>query len=209
MLDIGAIRCSNSLWASPVVLVRKKDGSLRFCIDLRKLNAWTVKDAYSIPCIKDALDSLNGACIFTSLDLKSGYWQVELDEESIPLTAFTVGPLGFYECIRMPFRLANAPATFFSCLGDLHLNWCIIYLDDIIIFLKDPEDHIKRLEGVFQKLAQAGLKLKPSKCEFFKARLKYLGHIVSLEGIQMKSIGKHEGTSKYLIERENTWDLKS
>ena len=84
MLDIGAIRCSNSPWASPVVLVRKKDGSLRFCIDLRKLNAWTVKDAYSIPRIEDALDSLNGACIFTSLDLKSGYWQVELDEESIP-----------------------------------------------------------------------------------------------------------------------------
>lgn len=99
MLDIGAIRCSNSPWASPVVLVRKKDGSLRFCIDLRKLNAWIVKDAYSIPCIEDVLDSLNGACIFTSLNLKSGYWQLELDEESIPLTAFTVEPLGFYECI--------------------------------------------------------------------------------------------------------------
>ena len=99
MLDIGAIRCSNSPWASPVVLVKKKDVSLRFCIDFRKLNARTVKDAYSIPHIKDALHSLNGACIFTSLDLKSGYWQVELDEESIPLTAFTVGLLGFYECI--------------------------------------------------------------------------------------------------------------
>ena len=91
MLDVGAIRRSNSLWASPVVLVRKKDGSLRFCIDLRKLNARTIKDAYSLPRIEDALDSLNGACIFTSLDLKSGYWQVELDESSIPLTAFTVG----------------------------------------------------------------------------------------------------------------------
>ena len=87
----------------------------------------------------------------------------------------------------MPLRLTNAPETFQrlmeSCLGDLHLNWCIIYLDDIIIFSKDPNDHIKRLEGVFEKLAQASLKLKPSKCEFFKARLKYLGHIVSLEGI--------------------------
>ena len=187
MLDIGAIRRSNSPWASPVVLVRKKDGTLRFCIDLRKLNARTVKDAYSIPRIEDALDSLNGACIFTSLDLKSGYWQVELDDESIPLTAFTVGPLGFYECVRMPFGLTNAPATFQrlmeSCLGDLHLSWCIIYLDDIIIFSKDPDNHITRLEGVFEKLAEAGLKLKPSKCEFFKARLKYLGHVVSPQGI--------------------------
>ena len=128
MLEIGAIRKSNSPWASPMVLVRKKDGSLRFCIDLRRLNARTVKDAYSLPRIEDALDSLNGACIFTSLDLKSGYWQVELDEESIPLTAFMVGPLGFYECIRMPFGLTNVPATFQhlmeTCLGELHLNWC-------------------------------------------------------------------------------------
>ena len=121
------------------------------------------------------------------MDLKSGYWQVELDEESIPLTAFTVGPLGFYECVRMPFGLTNAPATFQrlmeSCLGELHLDWCIIYLDDVIIFLKNPDDHITRLEGVFEKLAKAGLKLKPSKCEFFCSSLKYLGHIVSKEGI--------------------------
>ena len=167
MLDIGAIRRSNSPWASPVVLVRKKDGSLRFCIDLRKLNARTVKDAYSLPRIEDTLDSLNGACIFTSLDLKSGYWQLELDEDGIPLTAFTVGPLGFYECVRMPFGLTNALATFQRlmelCLGELHPEWCIIYLDDIIIFSKNPDDYITRLEGVFEKLAKAGLKLKPSK----------------------------------------------
>ena len=192
MLGIGAIRRSNSPWASPVVLVRKKDGSLIFCIDLRKFNARTVKDAYSLPHIEDALDSLNGACIFTSLDLKSGYWQVKLDEESIPLTAFTVGPLGFYECARMPFGLTNAPATFQrlmeSCLGELHLDWCIIYLDDIIIFSKNPDDHITRLEGVFEKLAKAGLKLKPSKCEFFRSSLKYLGHIVSK--------GRHSHRSK-------------
>ena len=170
-----------------MVLVRKKDGSLMFCIDLRKLNARTVKDAYSLPCIEDTLDSLNGACIFTSLDLKSGYWQVKLDEDSIPLTAFTVGPLGFYECVRIPFGLTNAPATFQRlmelCLGELHLDWCIIYLDDIIIFSKNPDDHITRLKGVFEKLAKAGLKFKPSKCEFFRSSLKYLGHIVSKDGI--------------------------
>ena len=99
MEEIGAIRRSNSPWASPEVLVCKKDGSLRFCIDLRKLNARTIKDAYSLPQIEESLDCLNGACIFSSLDLKSGYWQVELDDDSIPLTAFTVDPLGFYECV--------------------------------------------------------------------------------------------------------------
>ena len=188
MEDIGAIRRSNSPWASPVVLVKKKDSSLRFCIDLRKLNARTIKDAYSLPRIEESLDCLNGATIFTSLDLKSGYWQVELDDESVPLTAFTVGPLGFYECIRMPFGLMNAPATFQrlmeSCLGEMHLNWCIIYLDNVIIFSSTPEEHIQHLRGVLQKLRAAGLKLKPSKCEFFKDRISYLGHIVSKNGVE-------------------------
>ena len=187
MMDIGAIKRSNSPWASPVVLVRKKTGELRFCIDLRKLNNRTVKDAYALPRIENSLDSLNGAMWFTSLDLKSGYWQVEMDEESQPYTAFTVGPLGFYECCRMPFGLCNAPATFQrlmeSCLGDLHLQQCIIYLDDIIIFSKTPEEHLGRLRNVFQKLREAGLKLKPSKCEFFKQEIKYLGHVVSKDGI--------------------------
>ena len=98
MIEVGAIRKSNSPWASAVVLVRKKDGSLRFCIDLRKLNAHTIKDAYSLTHIDETLDCLSGATIFTSLDLKSVYWKVEMEEESKPLTAFTVGPLGFYEC---------------------------------------------------------------------------------------------------------------
>ena len=188
MLEIGAIRKSCSPWASAVVLVRKKDGSLRFCIDLRKLNARTVKDAYALPRIDETLDCLNGAQIFSSLDLKAGYWQVEMDEASKPLTAFTVGPLGFYECVRMPFGLTNAPATFQrlmeTCLGDLHLSWCIIYLDDIIVFSKTRKEHIQRLRAVFEKLAEAGLKLKPSKCELFKSKISYLGHIVSKTGIE-------------------------
>ena len=187
MLEIGAIRKSQSPWASAIVPVRKKDGALRFCIDLRRLNARTIKDAQTLPRIEDSLDSLNGAVIFTSLDLKSGYWQVELDEESIPYTAFTVGPLGFYECLCMPFGLTNAPATFQrlmeSCLGDLHLNWCIIYLDDIIVYSETPEEHLQRLEAVFQKISKAGLKLKPSKCEFFRPEITYLGHVVSSRGI--------------------------
>ena len=112
MLDVGEIRRSCRPWANAVVLVRKKGGSLRFCIDLRKLNVKMIKDAYRLPRIEESLDCLNGAKIFTSLDLKSDYWQVMLEDESMPLTTFTVGPLGFYECVQMPFGLNNAPATF-------------------------------------------------------------------------------------------------
>ena len=173
MLDIGAIHRSTSPWASLVVLVCKKDGSLQFCIDLRRLNNQTIKDAQSLPRIQDSLDCLDGATIFTSLDLQSGYWQVEMTEASKPLTAFTVGPLGFYEYVQMPFDLTNSLATFQhlmeSCLGEMHLKWCIIYLDYIIVFSKTPEEHIERLKCVFEKLSAAVLRLKLSKCEFFKS----------------------------------------
>ena len=161
---------------------------MRFCIDLRKLNARMVKDAYALPRIEETLDYLAGSKWFSALDLKSGYWQVELDEESKPLTAFTARPLGFYECERMPFRAMNAPATFQrlmeTCLGDLHLNCCLIYLDDIIVFAKSQEDAITQLATVFQKLWEVGLKLQPSKCELFKTSLLYLGHVVSEDGIR-------------------------
>ena len=127
---------------------------------MRKLNNQTIKDAQSLPRIKDSLDCLDGAAIFTSLDLQSGYWQVEMTEARKPLTAFTVGPLGFYECVQIPFGLTNAPTTFQhlmeTCLGETHFKWCIIYLDNIIVFSKTPEEHIERLRGVFEKLAAAG-----------------------------------------------------
>ena len=187
MLQIGAIRPSHSPWSSAIVLVQKKDGSLRFCIDLRELNNRTIKDNYSLPRIDHHLEQLKGAVWFTTLDLKSGYWQVELTEDSKPLTAFTVGPLGFYECEQMPFGACNAPATFQrlmeSCLGDLNLKWCVVYLDDIIIYSKTPEEHVERLRAVLQKLREAGLKIKPSKCNFFKKEISFLGHIVSEQGI--------------------------
>ena len=189
MLDIGAIRPSNSHWSSEVVLVKKQNGELTFCIDLRKLNQRTIKDANSLPRIDETLERLKGSCIFSSLDLKSGYWQVELEEDSKPYTAFTLGPLGFFECNRMPFGATNAPATFQrlmeSCLGDLNLNWCIIYLDDIVVYVPSVKEHLVRLEAVFQKMKNAGLKLKPSKCELFKKSISYLGHVVSEEGVQI------------------------
>ena len=141
------------------------------------------------------LDSLQSSQWFSSLDLKSGYWQVKMDEESKPLTACTVGPLGFYECERMPFGLTNAPSTFQrlmeTCLGDLNLHWCIIYLDGIVIFSKDLASHLKRLEAVFWKLQEAELKLKPSKCELCQWQLAYLGHVISAKGV-----ATDEGTIK-------------
>ena len=187
MVEVGAIRRSFSPWASAVVLVRKKDGALRLCIDLRKLNNRNVKDGYALPRIDDTLGCLHGAKWFSTLDLKSGYWQVELEEEAKPLTAFTMDPLGFWECERMPFGLTNVPATFqrlmASCLGELNLSWCIIYLDDIIVFSQTPEEHLVRLQAVFDKLKAAGLKLKPSTCELFKKQINYLGHVVGQEGV--------------------------
>ena len=187
MLDISAIHKLHSLWASAVVLVQKKDGSLRFCINLRKLNNQTVKDTYLLPWIDETLDSLQGSQWFSSLDLKSRYWQVKMDEASKPLTELTIGPFGFYECKRMPFRPTNTPVNFKrlmeTCLRDLNLHWCIIYLDDIVIFSKDLANHLKRLDAVFCKLEEAGLKLKPSKCELFQQQLVYLGHVISAQGV--------------------------
>ena len=150
MLDLGAISHSNIPWSSAIVLVRKKDGRLRFCIDLRKLNKRTVKDAYSLPRIETSLDTFLGCTIFTTLDLKAGYWQVEMAEECKAFTAFTFGPLGFYECKTMPFGATNVPATFqrlmYNCLGDLNMTWCVVYLDDIIVFSDNPKDHIVNLK---------------------------------------------------------------
>ena len=211
MLDLGAIRPSNSPWASAIVLVRKKDGRLRFCIDLRKLNNRMVKDAYSLPRIESILDSLGGAQIFSTLDLKAGYWQVEMAEECKAYTAFTCGPLGFYECDTMPFGATNAPATFqrlmHDCLGELNMNWCIVYLDDIIIFSDTKEEHLKRLEAVFQKLCAAGLKLKPSKCFFFREEIEYLGHVVSGKGISTNP-KKIEAVSKWSTPK-TVYDVRS
>ena len=187
MLDIGVIRESNSPYSSNVVLVRKHDGSLRFCIDYRMLNARTRKDAYMLPRFDDVVDNLSGAQYFSKLDLRSGYWQVPLAEKDKAKTAFSVGNLGFYECNRMGFGLTNAPATFQrlmeKCMGDMHLRECLIFLDDILIFSNTFDEHITRLESVFKRLQDHKLKLKPSKCELFKSSVTYLGHVVSKEGI--------------------------
>ena len=147
--------------------MRKKDGSLHFCIDFRRLNALTVKDSYPLPHICETLESLAGAAHYSTFDLNSGFWQVPMDEESKQYTAFTLGSMGLYECERMPFRLCNAPPTFQSlmqnCLGELYLTYCLIYLDDVIAFSEMPEEHLQRMRVVFNCLREHGLKLKPFK----------------------------------------------
>ena len=188
MIAAGAIRSSHSPYSSNVVLVRKKDGSIRFCVDFRKLNRKTVTDAYAIPRVEDTLHLLAGAKYFSKLDLRSGYWQVEIKEEDKHKTAFQVGGLGFYEFNRMPFGLCNAPESFQRlmerCMGELNLRDCLIYLDDVIIFSSTFEEHLERLDAVFSRLKQHNLKLKPSKCEFLKSEVTYLGHVVSEAGIR-------------------------
>ena len=187
MLDAGVICPSNSPWCNVVVLVRKKDGSLCFCIDFRKLNSLTVKDSHPQPCICETLESLAGAAHYLTFDMNSGFWQVPMDEESKWYTAFTLGSMGLYECESMPFGLCNAPPTFQrlmqNCLGELNLTYCLIYLDDVIVFSDTPEGHLWRMRVVFDCPPEHGLRLKPSKCEVFKSEINYLAHHVSQKGV--------------------------
>ena len=186
MLKRGIIEPSESPWASPIVLVTKKDGSRRFCSDYRLLNEVTVKDSYPIPRIEETLESLSGAQWFSTLDLASGYWQVELDQEAKEKSAFVVRG-GLYQWTVMPFGLCNAPSTFERLMENIMagLQWesLLIYLDDVIVFGKTIEEELNRLKRVFQKLRQANLKLKPKKCVLFQKSVLYLGHVVSREGI--------------------------
>ena len=188
MLRIGVIKESKSPWCNAVVLARKKDGGLRLCIDFRRLNQRTVKDSYPLPRIKESLDNIKGARFFTSLDLKQGFWEVPMDESSKQYTAFTVGPLGFYQFERMPFGLCNAPATFQrlmeACLGELVLETCLIYIDDIIVFAETENAHLARLRAVFDRIREYGLKMRPHKCTFFSPEVDYLGHHISVDGIR-------------------------
>lgn len=171
-----------------IVLVRKKDNSLRICTDFRFLNSRTISDAYSLPRVDEILEALSGSKYFSVLDMGSGYHQVEIEEKQKERTAFTVGPLGFFEYNRMPFGLSNAPATYQrlmeQCLDGLHLGICFIYLDDVIIFSNSYEEHIDRLQRIFERIRQCGLKFSPKKCSLFQEKVKYTGHIVSENGIE-------------------------
>ena len=186
MLSADVIEPSSSPWSSPVVLVKKKDGSTRFCIDYRKLNAVSIKDSYPLPRIDDSLDALAGAKCFSTLDLASGYWQVGMTEEAKRKSAF-VTPGGLFQFKCMPFGLCNAPSTFERLMEQVlaGLQWqiCLVYLDDVIVYSRDFTEHVERLEIILKRISEAGLKLKPKKCHFFCERVIYLGHKVSAEGI--------------------------
>eukprot|EP00731_Ephydatia_muelleri_P030185 Em0021g708a len=187
MLSQGIIEPSCGPWASPIVLAKKKDGTTRFCVDFRRLNDCTRKDAQPLPRIDDTLDALGGAQYFSTLDLASGYWQVEVDSRDREKTAF-VTPFGLFQFRVMPFGLCNAPATFQRLmervLAGLHWMTCLVYLDDIIIFSRSVETHVKQLKEVLERLKIAGLKIRPKKCHLLQTSVQYLGHVISAEGIR-------------------------
>ncbi|UYV62591.1 hypothetical protein LAZ67_2001247 [Cordylochernes scorpioides] len=187
MLRDGIIRPSSSPWSFPVILVKKRDGKYRFCVDYRKLNDVTVKDVYPIPRIDEVLDTLQGSKYFSAIDLKSGYWQVEVEEKDKEKTAFTTAH-GLYEFNVMPFGLCNAPATFErnmeNMLGNLRWQICLCYLDDVIIYSSDFSTHLKRIEAVLKCFREANLKLNNKKCQFAFEELEILGHITNQHGIK-------------------------
>jgi len=187
MLDRDIIRPSSSPWSSPIVLVKKKDNSTRFCVDFRRVNEITKKDAYPIPRIDDTFDALSGAKLFSCVDMANGYWQVELQEEDKEKTAFST-PRGLFEFNVMPFGLTGAPSLFQrlmeNVLKGLQFEICLIYLDDVVIFSATFEEHLERLKLVLNRFRENGLKLKRSKCHFAGTNVKCLGHIISDRGIQ-------------------------
>lgn len=186
LLKKGVIKESSSSYASPVVLVRKTDGNLRLCVDYLKLNAKTQRDAFPLPRIDESLDALCKAQVFSTIDLASGYHQVAVHEKDRRKTAF-VTPFGLYEFVRMPFGLCNAPATFQrlmqAVMGALVFEMVLVYLDDLLVYSSTFESHLARLETVLSRLREAGLKIKVEKCSFLQSEVRFLGHLVSSQGV--------------------------
>ena len=186
MLERGIIEPSNSPWASPIVLMKKKDGSARFCVDYRALNNVTVKNSWPLPRTDDCFDALTGSKWFSTLDLCSGYWQVAMDDKEKPKTAFITGK-GLYQFTVMSFGLCNAPATFERLMEDklAGLPWevCLLYLDDVIVHAPTIAEELARLRRVFQRLRDAKLKLSTKKCFLLQKSVSFLGHVVSGDGV--------------------------
>ena len=187
MLSDGIIEKSSSEWASPLVLVRKPSRDLRICVDYRKLNEVTAVTSYPLPNITDTLDRLSGASFFTSIDMVSGYHQVEIAEEDGDKTAF-ISPYGLYQYCRMPYGLAGAPGTFQSVIEDmvqvLDTDDIMAYLDDVICFHSTFKEHLQGIRRLFQMIRESGFKLSGKKCQFATRSVKFLGHVIDKAGVR-------------------------
>ena len=199
LLDKGFIRPSSSPWGAPVLFVKKKDGSLRLCIDYRQLNKATIRNRYPLPRIDDLFDQLQGARCFSKIDLRSGYHQLKIRQEDVPKTAFRTR-YGHYEFLVMSFGLTNAPAAFMDLMNRVFKpfldKFIIVFIDDILVYSRSTEEHEVHLRVALQTLREKQLYAKFSKCEFWLDKVAFLGHVVSREGI-------HVDPSK--VEAVNGW----
>ena len=188
MIEKGFIRPSHSPWGAPVLFVKKKDGSLRLCIDYRGLNKVTIKNKYPLPRIDDLFDQLAGSRVFSRIDLRSGYHQLKVRAEDIPKTAFRTR-YGHYEFLVMSFGLTNAPAAFMELMNrvfhDYLDKFIIVFIDDILIYSNSEADHVRHLRTVLQILREQKLYVKLKKCQFWLDSVSFLGHIISQEGVSI------------------------
>jgi hypothetical protein len=188
LLDKGYVHPSSSPWGAPMCFVPKKDGTQRMCVDYRSLNEVTIKNKYPLPRIDDLFDQLKGACIFSKIDLRSGYHQLKIRATDIPKTAF-ITRYGLYEYMVMSFGLTNAPTYFMYLMNKVFMEYLdkfmVVFIDDILMFSKNEEEHEEHLRLVLQKLRENQLYAKLSKCKFWLKEVSFLGHIISKGGISL------------------------
>ncbi|KAM0985823.1 hypothetical protein ACFX2C_013058 [Malus domestica] len=188
LMDKGLVQSSTSPWGALVLFVRKKDGTLRLCIDYRQLNRVTIKNCYPLPRIDDLFDQLKGAYIFSKIDLRSGYYQLKIKNEDVPKTTFKTR-YGHYEFLVMPFGLTNAPAAFMDLMNRVFQpyldRFVIVFIDDILVYSKSKAKHARHLNLVLSSLREHQLYAKFSTCEFWLNQLAFLGHVIFAQGIQV------------------------
>ena len=187
-LNKGFIRPSTSLWGAPVLFVKKKDGSLRLCIDYRQLNRATIRNQYPLPHIAELFDQLQGSWVYSKIDLRSGYHQLKVQENDVSKTAFRTR-YGHYEFLVMPFGLTNAPSAFMDLMNRVfnpYLDkFVIVFIDDILVYSGSSEEHLEHLRIVLQTLRERQLYAKLSKCQFWLDGVAFLGHVISVERVSV------------------------